>query len=212
VETILGIPAVLLIWWIFLAVRTALAFDDDESSYDDESTSNYASELNNSYTQASGLNVEDKLALLAQLARKGHASSLASYTWQCLNLGRHADAIGLYNETRMSLNSCANNNLGWELANCDSNHALHLLATGSPVEEARVLWDRNLNMNHNECTFYSKMMRVRDGTLWKNDLTTLPKALRNDIRATLVAELEKSAPGWYRDWLNSVLTEFGGVI
>ena len=197
-ETIFGIPVVLLIWWIYWASRSA------NDSVD------FISEADNSYTQARKLNVDDQLAVFARLAREGHASALASYTWRCLEYGLHVQAIDLYNETRMQLTKDAGNNLGWELANCDSNQALNLLATGSQIVNVKNLWDRNLNMDHNECIFYSKVASVREGKLWKTDVAKLPGSLKRDIRTTLAQGTK--AQGWYKTWCDQMLSEFGDVI
>ena len=197
-ETLFGIPIVLIFWWIYLASRSA-----DDSGI-------FISEADNSYAQASNLNVDDQLSVFARLAREGHASALASYTWICLEYGLHSQAIDLYNETRMQLTKDAGNRLGWELANCDSNQELNLLATGSEIEDVRNLWDRNLNMNHNECSFYSKVVSVREGKLGKTDVANLPGSLKRDIRSTLVEGTKTQ--GWYKTWCEKMLYEFGDVL
>lgn len=197
-ETVFGIPIVLIIWWIIWASRTS---NDSEM---------YGSEANNSFMQANSLNFEDQLAVFARLSREGHAGALASYTWKCLQKGRHAEAIDLYNETRMSLTTDAGNRLGWELANCDSNQALNLMAVGSSPEDVRHLWDRNVRMNHNECNFYSLLLKVREGSATKEQMRTLSGALKRDLRATLTSG--KSTQGWYQEWCTKVLTEFGDVL
>jgi hypothetical protein len=197
-ETIFGIPIILIIWWIYWASRSA------NDSVD------FISEADNSYTQASNLNIEDQLSVFARLAREGHASALASYTWRCLEYGRHSDAVALYNETRTSLTKDAGNRLGWELANCDSNQALNLMATGTSLEDVRNLWERNINMNHNECLFYAKLAGVRDGKLWKSDIAKLPGGVKRDIKGTL--NQGTTASGWYKNWCSDVLAEFGDVL
>lgn len=197
-ETFYGVPVVLIIWWIYLASRST------------NNSNAFVTEADTSYMQASSLNPDDQLAVFAKLAREGHASALASYTWQCLADGRHAEAIALYNETRMSLTSDAGNRLGWELANCDSNQALNLLATGSTIDDVRILWDRNVNMNHNECIFYSKLVGIREGKVPKSEIAKLSSALRKDIRSTLVSGA--SSKGWYKQWCDHALSEVSGVL
>lgn len=74
---------------------------------------------------------------LKALAKEGHASALASFTWACLNKGQYQRATSLYDKTRHLLTQAAGGpeSLAWELANVDNNHALNLLGSGKTIEE-----------------------------------------------------------------------------
>jgi hypothetical protein len=65
-------------------------------------------------------------------------------------------------------------------------------------------------MNHNECLFYSKLVGVREGKLWKSEIAKMPGAFKRDIKSTL--NEGASAKGWYKNWCGGVLTEFGDVL
>ena len=96
------------------------------------------------------------------------------------------------------------------MANCDSNQALNLMATGMALDDVKGLWERNQNMNHNECLFYSKLVGVREGKLSKLEITKLPGAVKRDLRNTLNQGISTS--GWYKAWCRDVLDEFGDVL
>ncbi len=147
---------------------------------------------------------------LAQLAREGHASALASFTWRALEIGEHETAIALFEETRESLREAAGGpkKLSWELANCDSNHALNLLATGKTIDEVTQYWEKNTSSGHNECNFYVIIAKVKLGELDPTFLTEIfAKTHRNEFLQTLIEGSTSS--GWYKTWTKEILEEFG---
>lgn len=149
---------------------------------------------------------------LKQLARQGHASSLATFTWYGLLNGNHSQAIALFEQTRHSQIEAAggSSELPWELANCDSNHALNLLASGKQLKDVRMYWDRNLNKSHFECDFYSIMTKVRLGERQPIAIQHLSKKCKNSMLKTL-SDGSKSQ-GWYKNWCLEILRDFGNEL
>jgi hypothetical protein len=167
-------------------------------------------QVDDAYGLAEFLEGDEQLQKFAELARLGHASALASYSWGCLEAGRHQEALDLYDETRMSLTLTAGDDLRYELANCDNNQALNLLASGRPESEVKGLWDRNAKFESPECVFYSLVMKVRDGNANKNEIRKLSADLRQEVKEIL--NEGKKSSGWYKQWCYAVLAEFGDVL
>lgn len=174
------------------------------------SSGNQGSGKDTQYMQARKGASSDQMEQLKALAKEGHASSLASFTWRCLYMNQHQRAISLYEKTRHSLTQSAGgpDHLAWELANCDSNHALNLLGSGKQLEEVGQLWTRNESAGHAECRFYSTVYRIRCKGQSPNSIRNIPLAVRQDVRDSLKDGSTK-AGGWYRQWCTDLLAEFG---
>jgi hypothetical protein len=170
-----------------------------------------SSTINKSYGAIDYLDEADQLHELVKVARLGHASALASHSWLCLETGRHQEALDLYVETRKTVSFAADSlELRTELANCDNNQALNLLASGNDVRAARQLWDSNKGVAESpECVFYSLVMKVRDGSATVTELSNLPKNLLAEMHEILNDGL--TASGWYKQWCGQILSEFGSA-
>lgn len=198
-------------WEIFGAITAGLIFWGwYAAANSSDGNPGYVDKEKQTMLQARELNVDDQLSVFAKIARDGNASALSSHTWLCLKKGRHADAVALYEETRTKLTTSSSGSLAWSMANCDNNQALNLMATGVPIEKVKKLWDRNIAMGHDECTFYSTMTKVRMGSRTKAEVAQLPRSVRNGIRETLTSGT--TSAGWYKKWCKEVLAEFGDVL
>jgi hypothetical protein len=198
-------------WEIFVLIATGLmVWGWYAAANAPNENAGYVDKEKQTMLQARELNVDDQLSVFAKIARDGNASALSSHTWLCLKKGRHAEALALYEETRTKLTTTSSGSLAWSMANCDNNQALNLMATGVPIEKVKKLWDRNISMNHDECTFYSTMAKVRTGSGTKADVAQLPRSVRAGILETLTSGTTTS--GWYKKWCKEVLAEFGTVL
>jgi hypothetical protein len=170
------------------------------------------STANERYDAIDHLEESDQFEEFIKVARLGHAGALASHSWLCLYTGRHQEAVDLYVETRKTVSFAADSvKLKTELANCDNNQALNLLATGHDVLAARELWDSNKDVAESpECVFYSLAMKVRDGSATLTEIGNLPQNLLGEIYETLDDGL--TANCWYKQWCGQVLSEFGSAL
>jgi hypothetical protein len=191
---------------LFVVAAIAYSFwlfnsDDDENSLDS---------INSRYMQASQLNIEDRLNLFKALVKEGSSSSLASFTWYCLLHGRSEEAIKLHEAYRGAVTHSAGNNLSYELANCDSNYALNLLAAGRPISQVKGMWDKNIGTGHAECIFYSRVAQIEAGKQGADSLLTLTKQVKKEMREILTSGEAES--GWYKSWCSQNLAKYGNYL
>lgn len=193
---------------IFTLSRLISAFSDNVDSSIDESRS--ISTEDRQYLKArEGLSSAD-MENLAELAKEGHASALASFTWKCLNSDQFDRAIALYDSTRKALNYAAGGThaLKEELANVDSNHALNLLGSGMSLKDVGHLWIENEYSGNVESRFYSTIFRIRIEGAPADSIYNLSMKARQEIQLILFEGLVES-DGWYGEWCDNLLNDFG---
>lgn len=165
------------------------------------------------YWEARDGSSSDDMEKLATLAKQGHASALAAFTWKCIFEGNFQRAITLYDTTRQSLNYSAGgpDTLIWELANVDSNHALNLLGSGKDLEEVGFLWTDNELSGNPESSFYATIFRIKTKEASVSSLYNLPLIERQEI-VRILREGSVESNGWYRKWCSDLLSEFGSYL
>lgn len=136
--------------------------------------------------------------LWAKAALAGVANALASFSWNALRDEKYQDAIDLHNECVSKLSI---GNDSYQLANCQSNYALNLLASTGKVKKSQEIWIANSNSNHPESKFYAVLAAHTQGDLAARD--KYAKALNSsdwsEVRSTLFEE-KLTAKGWFKEW------------
>jgi hypothetical protein len=148
-------------------------------------------------------NRDAAMELWAKAALAGVANALASFSWTALKLERFDDAISLHSECFSKLTI---GNDEYQLANCESNYALNLLASKGDLEVSKQIWISNKASKHAESKFYAALVAHLQGNA--TELENLAKELdKNDweeVRKTLFEE-KLSSKGWFKDWCSQGL-------
>jgi tetratricopeptide (TPR) repeat protein len=148
-------------------------------------------------------NRDAAMELWTKAALAGVANALASFSWNALKAGRFDDAIELHKECfkRLTIGNDA-----YQLANCESNYALNLLAAKGDLEAAKQIWISKIGSKHAESKFYAVLAAHLQGYSQERD--DLAKSLANsdwdEVRKTMLEE-KLSSKGWFKDWCSQGL-------
>jgi tetratricopeptide (TPR) repeat protein len=148
-------------------------------------------------------NREAAMELWTKAALAGVANALASFSWIALKAGRFEDAIALHDECFRSLTI---GNDAYQMANCESNYALNLLASKGDLEASKQIWISKMSTKHAEAKFYAVLAAHLQGNLEERDVLakTLAKSEWEEVRKTLFEE-KLSGKGWFKDWCSQGL-------
>jgi len=148
-------------------------------------------------------NRDAAMELWAKSALEGVANALASFSWTALKSERFDDAIALHIECFKKLSI---GNDAYQLANCESNYALNLLASTGDLEASKQIWISNSKTSHAESKFYPVLAAHLQGNISERDELSrvLKKSDWDEVRKTMFEE-KLSAKGWFKDWCSQSL-------
>jgi tetratricopeptide (TPR) repeat protein len=148
-------------------------------------------------------NRDAAMELWTKAALAGVANALASFSWIALKAGRFDDAIELHKECfkRLTIGNDA-----YQLANCESNYALNLLASTGDLEVSKQIWISKIATKHAESKFYAVLAAHLQGNSQERDdlAKTLVKSDWDEVRKTMFEE-KLSSKGWFKDWCSQGL-------